>query len=185
MASVRTSTQSFTGIKDIKDDIVLFDKGYACMVIELNAVNFALLSPAEQDAKIVAFAGLLNSLSFPLQIVIRSKKLDISNYLRLLEQQSQKTADEALSLQIRRYRDFVAELVRVNIILDKKFYVVISFSFLEKVRDLGNFEETAKSSLHSKSSSLSAQLARLNLRAKILQRDELVKLFYDLYNERL
>lgn len=185
MATTRTSTQSFTGVKDIKDDVVIFDKGNACLVIELNSVNFALLSPAEQDAKIVAFAALLNSLSFPLQIVIRSKKLDISNYLRLLEQQSQKTTDEAFSLQIKKYRDFVAELVRVNIILDKKFYVVLNFSFLEKVSGLGNFEETAKSSLHTKASSLSAQLARLNLRAKILQRDELIKLFYDLYNERL
>lgn len=182
MARSRTSTQSFTGIKDIREDIVFFEKGHACMVIELNAVNFALLSPIEQDSKIVAFAALLNSLSFPLQVVIRSRKLDISNYLRLLEQQSQKAADENLSLQIRKYRDFVAELVRVNIILDKKFYVVINFSFLEKV--LGDFEEAAKASLHTKAASLKSQLARLNLHARVLQRDELIKLFYDLYNER-
>lgn len=184
MARARTSTQSFTGIKDIKEDIVFFEKGHASLVIELNAVNFSLLSPAEQDAKIYAYASLLNSLSFPLQIVIRSKKLDISNYLRLLEQQGAKTQDETLSLQIKKYRDFVAELVRVNIILDKKFYVVIYFSFLEKVASFGNFEEAAKASLHSKAASLNNQLARLNLRARTLQKDELVRLFYDLYNER-
>lgn len=184
MARGRTSTQNFTGIKDIQEDIVFFGKGHACKVLELNAVNFSLLSPAEQDAKIYAYASLLNSLSFPLQIVIRSKKLDISNYLRLLEQQGAKTKDEAISLQIKKYRDFVAELVRVNIILDKKFYVVIYFSFLEKVASFGNFEETAKASLKSKAASLNNQLARLNLRARTLQKDELVRLFYDLYNER-
>lgn len=184
MARLKTSTQSFTGIKEIKDDIVLFEKGHACLVVELNSVNFALLSPSEQDAKIYAYSALLNSLSFPLQIVIRSKKLDVSNYLRLLEQQAQKTLDENLSSQIRRYRDFVAELVRVNIILDKKFYVVINFSFLEKVSSLGNFEEAAKASLHSKAQSLNNQLARLNLRARTLQKEELARLFYDLYNER-
>lgn len=184
MANKRTSTQSFTGIKKIEGDIAFFEKGHACMVIELNAVNFALLSPVEQDSKIVAFAALLNSLSFPLQIVIRSKKVDITNYLRVLEQQAQKTVDENLSLQIKKYRDFVAELVRVNIILDKKFYVVLNFSFLEKVSGFSNFEETAKANLHTKAASLKAQLARLNLRAKVLQADELTKLFYDLYNER-
>lgn len=184
MARRRTSTQSFTGIKDIKEDIVFFEKGHACKVLELNAVNFSLLSPAEQDAKIYAYSSLLNSLSFPLQIVIRSKKLDISNYLRLLEQHAAKTKDETLSLQIKKYRDFVAELVRVNIILDKKFYVVIYFSFLEKVTSFGNFEESAKASLKSKAASLNNQLARLNLRARTLQKDELVRLFYDLYNER-
>ncbi len=185
MASLKTSTQSFTGIKDIKDDIIFFDKGHACMVVELNAVNFALLSPAEQDAKITAFSGLLNSLSFPLQIVVRSKRLDISNYLRLLELQMQKAQDQNMADQIKRYRDFVAELVKVNIILDKKFYVVVNFSQIENIKSIGNFEDAAKANLHSKATSLENQLGRLNLRARILQKDELTKLFYDLYNERL
>lgn len=184
MKNIKTSTQSFTEIKDIKEDVVLLGNGHACLIIELNAVNFSLLSPAEQDSKIAAFSALLNSLSFPLQIVIRSKKLDISNYLRLLEQQAQKATDESLSLQIRKYRDFVGELVRVNIILDKKFYVVINYSFLEKIGALGNFEEAAKASLHTKAASLNSQLARLNLRAKTLQKEELVRLYYDFYNER-
>lgn len=183
MAKSKKSTQSFTQIKDIKDDIVLFEDKHACLVIELNAVNFSLLSPQEQDAKIAAYAGLLNSLSYPIQIVIRSKRLDISSYLRLLEQQAQKAQDENTSSQIKKYRDFVAELVKVNTILDKKFYIVIYFSYLEKITSFGNFEEVAKANLHSKASSLNSQLSRLNLRARILQKEELTKLFYDLYNE--
>jgi len=184
MARLKTSTQNFTQIKDIQDDIVLFEKGEACLVIELNAVNFSLLSPAEQDAKIFAYAGLLNSLSYPIQIVVRSKKLDISSYLRLLDSYRERTQDETSSSQIKKYRDFVAELVKVNIILDKKFYVVIYYSCLEKITSLGNFAETAKAGLHSKAASLNSQLLRLNLRARTLQKDELIKLFYDLYNEK-
>src|ERR1035437_3399966 len=79
------STQKFIDITDIADDIVILGGGNACLVIEVSATNFALLSPDEQDAKIYAYASLLNSLSFPIQIVIRSKKIDISNYLKLLD----------------------------------------------------------------------------------------------------
>lgn len=184
MSKSKTSTQSFTEIKNIKEDMVIFESGHACLVIELNAVNFSLLSPAEQDAKIFAYASFLNSLSFPVQIVIRSKKLDISSYLRLLEQEAQKSQNEEASNKIKKYRDFVANLVKVNTILDKKFYMVIYYSYLEKLSKLGDFDEAAKAALHSKASSLSSQLARLNLRTKILQKEDLVKLFYDLYNEK-
>lgn len=185
MAKSKTSTQSFTQIKDIKDDIVIFDDNRACMVVELSAVNFSLLSPKEQDAKIYAYAGLLNSLSFPIQIVIRSRRLDISSYLHLLDVEAQKAVRAEASSQIKKYRDFVADLVKVNTILDKKFYIIIYFSFLEKVASLGHFDETAKINLHSKASSLSTQLSRLNLKARIMGRDDLVKLFYEFYNEKL
>lgn len=183
MSRLKTSTQNFTKIKDIKDDVVIFDDNRACVVVELSAVNFSLLSPQEQDAKIFAYAGLLNSLSFPIQIVIRSKRLDISSYLRLLDEEAKKEGDGAVS-QISKYREFVANLVKVNTILDKRFYVVIYFSFLEKVASLGHFEETAKANLHSKASSLASQLARLNLKTRTLGREELIKLYYDFYNEK-
>lgn len=184
MAKSKTSTQGFTQIKDVKEDIVIFDDNHACMVVELSSVNFSLLSPQEQDAKIFAYSGLLNSLSFPIQIVIRSKKLDISSYLKILDGEAQKAKTLEMSSQIKKYREFVTNLVKVNTILDKRFYVVIYFSFLEKVVSFGHFEDAAKTNLHSKASSLSSQLARLNLKAKVLEHDELVKLFYDFYNER-
>lgn len=182
MTKLKTSTQSFTRIKDIKEDVVIFDDNMACMVIELSAVNFSLLSPREQNAKIYAYASLLNSLSFPIQIVIRSKRLDITSYLKLLEDEAKKMGGGTPS-QISKYREFVGNLVKINTILDKRFYIIIYFSFLEKVASLGHFEESAKANLHSKASSLSSQLARLNLKCKILNREELVKLYYDFYNE--
>ena len=77
------STQKFIEITNIADDIVISSGGNACLVIEVSATNFALLSPEEQDAKIYTYASLLNSLSFPIQIVIRSKKLDITNSMLL------------------------------------------------------------------------------------------------------
>ncbi len=181
----KASTQSFTQLKEIQGNVVLFKTNHACLVIELTATNFSLLSPQEQDAKILAFSALLNSLSFPIQIVIRSRKLDISNYLSLLDQEAGKAANSKFSEQIKKYKEFVGQMVKVNTILDKKFYIVIPFSGLENPKAASqNFNGAALAALHSKASSLSSLLQRLNLRARILEEEELVKLFYEVYNER-
>ena len=66
---IHSTTQKFTEIVDFADDIVLLEGGNACMIIEITASNFALLSKREQDSRIVSYAGMLNSLSFPIQIL--------------------------------------------------------------------------------------------------------------------
>jgi hypothetical protein len=70
------STQEHLDIEDIRDDVVLLKNSNAAAVVQTSAVNFDLLSEEEQDAMIFAFASLLNSLTFPIQILIRSKRLD-------------------------------------------------------------------------------------------------------------
>jgi hypothetical protein len=188
------STQKFIEISDIVDDIVITGGGNACLVIDVSATNFALLSPEEQDAKIYAYASLLNSLSFPIQIVIRSRKLDITNYLKLLDDEKVKTQNPALAKQIGLYRDFVKELVKVNTVLDKKFYIIIPYSSLEKGAsgaqsalksnsNQDNFVIGAKASLHSKAESVHTQLRRLNLKARTLDGEQLTKLFYEIFND--
>jgi len=180
----KSTTQKFTEIENIDEDIVILSGKNACLIIEVNATNFALLSKEEQDAKIFSYASLLNSLSFPVQIFIRSKKLDISSYLKLLEAQATQTQNQLLSTQIKLYRDFVRELVKVNTVLDKKFYIVIPYSYLEKgvMASSDSFLNQAKASLDSKAQSVLSQIARLNLRAKPLGKEELIKLFYEIYN---
>ncbi|MGA2911774.1 MAG: hypothetical protein ABSE17_04075 [Candidatus Levyibacteriota bacterium] len=188
------STQKFIEIENIVDDVVISPGGNACLVIEVSATNFALLSPEEQDAKIYAYASLLNSLSFPIQIVIRSKKLDITNYLKLLDVEKDKTPNAALAKQIGLYRDFVKELVKVNTVLDKKFYIVIPYSALEKGASgaratfqtgsgKDNFVVGASAALHSKAESIHTQLRRLNLKARTLDEEQLTKLYYEIFND--
>jgi len=190
----RATTQKFIEIEDIEENAVIFRGGNACSIIEINATNFALLSKEEQDTKIFSYASLLNSLSFPIQILIRSKRLDITSYLKTLDAQAEQSQNPALSSQIKLYRDFVKELVKVNTVLDKKFYIVVPYNFLEKgvgapksankgvLPSKNDFINEAKAALRSKTESLHAQLARLNLRAKTLEKEELVKLFYEIYN---
>jgi hypothetical protein len=188
-AQKNTTTQSFIEIEDIVDTIVLFSGGQACMIIEVIATNFALQSSEDQQVKILSYASLLNSLSFPIQITILSRKLDISSYITLLDKESEQTHNQMLSEHIKLYKNFISELVRVNTVLDKKFYLTISFSVLEKgatgvsnVKDKNALIMDAKNLLYSKSQSVFQELTRIGLQAKVLGRPELIQLFHDIYN---
>lgn len=189
-----SSTQKFIAVVDVVDDIVITSGGNACLVIEVQATNFALLSADEQDAKIYSYAALLNSLSFTIQIIIRSKRLNVSSYLKLLEKEKIASTNPRLAEQIGLYKEFVEQLVKINTILDKKFYIVIPYSSLEKgltgaKEQVGAsssqsfFLVGAKASLHSKAESLHTQLRRLNLKAETLTKERLVKVFYEIFND--
>jgi hypothetical protein len=183
------STQRFIEVEDIQENIVMLAGGNACLVIEVQAVNFALLSRDEQAGKIAAYAQLLNSLTFPIQILIRNNKVDISSYLKLLESEVKKTTNEKLALQISLYHDFIQEIFKVNTVLDKKFYLIIPYSALEKTAGQamkgGNNFALAKNALLGKSETLLSQFARLSLAARVLDKGELVKLFYEIFNENI
>ncbi|SRR5258708_4653713 len=194
------STQKFTEIQDIIDDIVLLTNGNACTIIEVQASNFALLSDDEQQSKLIAYANLINSLSFPIQILIRNRPVDLSSYIRLLDDEEKKQLTQSpsnfqqkgIASPIGLYKEFIRQLISVNTVLDKKFYIIISYSYLEsgttatasfvKGNDKNLFLTAAKASLQTKSVSLHSQLARLSLRAETLTKEALVKLFYDIYN---
>ncbi len=190
------STQGFTEILDIREDIVLMKGGNACLVIEIQATNFALLSAEEQDAKVFGYAGLLNSLSLPIQIVIQSKQVDILPYIDSLGVAAKTTTNPKLAQDILRYKDFVEKLVTSTSVLDKQFFIIISYSLLEegisggltkitetKTTNLDDFFISAKAGLHTKAESLLSQIDRMNLRAKSLEKDALIQLFHSIYNQ--
>lgn len=190
-----SSTQHFTEVLDIREDIVLLAGGNACIVLELQAVNFALLSSDEQSAKVFGYASLLNSLSFPVQILMRSKKIDIMPYVDSLSEAATKTTNTKLADSISKYKDFVKQLVTTAVVLDKKFYMIISYSFLEEgvgsiakighnnPSDMNDFFIRAKASLHTKAESLLSQIDRMAIRVKIVEKDALINLFHDMFNE--
>ena len=181
----KATTQKFIEILDIVDDVVILASGNACSIIEVQATNFALLSQEEQNVRVLSYSSLLNSLSFPIQVFIRSKKIDISSYLRLLDEEVQKSQNQLLREQIKLYKDFVQELVKVNAVLDKKFYIAIPYTGLESgiLGSRDNFLLSAKAKLATKAESLHAMLRRMNLSAKTLSKEGLVKLFHEIYNE--
>lgn len=195
--AIKSTTQEFVGIEDIKDDLVILKDGSCCLILKVTAINFGLLSEAEQDAIIYAYAGLLNSLSFSIQIVIRSKRKDITTYLNLLKQQEEEQLSAPLKQQIGKYRQFVENTVKVNNVLDKKFYIIIPFSLLETGAGAATsmlsrkkglpypksyILERAKTNLYPKRDHLLRQLNRLGVRTNQLTTPELIQLFYDIFN---
>lgn len=197
-APITASTQEHLDIEDIRDNIVILKDGSCCLLLQTTAVNFSLLSEAEQDAIIYAYAGLLNSLTFPIQIVITSQKKNIANYLALLNSQKQKITNPLLKLQLEKYHAYIQKTVAENEVLDKKFYLVIPFSSLElgiastltssfKKKsglpyDKATILTKAKNSLIPKRDHLIKQLTRIGLKAKQLATPDLIKLFFSYYN---
>ena len=53
-------------------------------VLEVSPINFSLKAEEEQEAIIERFAGLIRSLSFPLQILVRNQRLDLAPYIHRL-----------------------------------------------------------------------------------------------------
>lgn len=184
-----STTQKFIGIEDIFEEVVILPGGQACSVIEVMATNFSLQSTEEQEARIFSYASLLNSLSTSIQILIISRKLDISSYVRLLEDEARRARTPSFASHINAYKNFISEIIQKNTVLDKKFYVIVPFSFLEKgASAVGNLTDKksvlgdARSVLRSKTKIISQELLRVGLKSKVLGRDELIHLYYEIYN---
>lgn len=189
-APVKASTQTFIEIEEIKDDVLLMKDFSAAVVIEVGAVNFWLLSAEEQSSIIYAYAGLLNSLSFPVQILILSNKMDISSYLEYLGDKINKQKNELIMSRLVSYRDFVKNIIKKNTVLEKRFFFVVPFSPLElgmAGANIGGLNKDyviarAKTSLYPKRDHLIRLLSKIGLRASSMQKQALVELFYNLYN---
>ncbi len=187
---VKASTQTFVEIEEIKDDIVLLKDYSAVVVIEVGAVNFWLLSQEEQTAMVYAYSGFLNSLSFPTQILILSKKMDISSYLDYLETKITKQPVELIKTRLTSYCEFIKNVVKKNSVMEKRFFFAIPFSPLEMGVSGVNSKNLnkeyvisrAKTSLYPKRDHLVRLLSKIGLRTTILQKQELVELFFNLYN---
>lgn len=196
---IRASTQQFTEVETIDHDIIMYTNGSCSLIISATAVNFGLLSEKEQDAIIYAYAGLLNSLSFPIEVLIRTQHKDVTAYLKLLETQEQSQKNPKLAKSIHSYRLFVAATVKEKDVLDKKFYIVIPFSYLElgastSVLFGGSKKaglpyprtyifERAQNVLIPKRDQLVRLLNRIGLQAKQLTSQQLVKFLFDIYNQ--
>jgi len=196
---IRASTQSFTEMETVDHDMAMFTDGSCAMVVTATAVNFGLLSEKEQDAIIYAYAGLLNSLSFPIEILIRTQHKDVTAYLKILEDAEKKQKNPKLAASMHSYRQFVAATVKEKDVLDKKFYLVLPFSYIElgtsakvllggsKSRGLPfprpYIFERALTVLTPKKDHVIRLLNRLGLQARQLENEQLVRLFFEIYNQ--
>ena len=169
----KASTQQHLDFDDMTDDLIIFKTGWVALVMTTTAVNFDLLSEAEQDATIYAYGAFLNSLTFPVQILIRSKKADITAYFNSLAEAEKAQPNPDLKRQIQKYEDFIQSVVQQKAVLDKKFYLIDN-GFIGALSN--------KAALFPKRDHIIKQMARLGLTTRQLTTKELIELFYDIYN---
>lgn len=196
------STKNLVDIADIVDNVVLLKNGSLRTVIEVSSINFELRSEGEQVAILQNFQRFLNSTDFPLQIVVNSRKLDIKDYVKLIDQSTESLASELLKIQAVEYSNFIKELADLSNIMSKKFYIVVPFYVFETPSKTGIMNsiksiikpsnvakqikpeqlETYRNQLLQRVELVFDGLVGLGLKTRLLEGPELMNLYYDLYN---
>lgn len=200
--NVEASTQTHLKIAEIKDNTLVLKDGSVRAILSVSSVNFELLSEQEQNSIIYSYQDFLNSLDFPIQISIRSKRLDIEGYLTRMTEIANNQADPRIKQQTFDYIDFVASFVEYSDIMEKDFFIIIPH---EPTRTKQNFFQRFMSQLNPSDNSLDYRIRQQEfsaLRKTLNQRvsavtnaltsaglyvnrintHELIQLFYEVYN---
>lgn len=197
MAEKHTATQDFVPVRDVKDGVLMLKNGQMCMVLLASTINFALKSADEQEAILRQFQAFLNTIDFSLQFHVQSRRLDINPYLDLLRGRENKQDNDLMRIQLREYIDFVGTFATEVDIMTKSFFVVVPYtpitaSFASGLSSiLGSrsaqaptetrFEEQ-RLQLEQRVTVVKQGLERIGVRTVPLGNDELVELFYHIFN---
>jgi len=192
------STQNFLEIAEIKEGTLVLKIGQIRSVLMVSSANFALKSADEQQATIFQFQSFLNSLDFPLQIVVQSRRLNITGYLDMLKTLEQNQQNQLLKEQTADYRAFVEKLISGSSIMAKNFFVVVPFSLAEviggvqkekqKAKKTGRLTENQfqrmKSQLWQRMEFVALGLRRTGLKVVPLNTEELIELFWSWHHPK-
>lgn len=193
-------TAQYLDIAEIRDDVVIMKDGTLRAVLLTSSINFALKSNEEQEAVIQAYMQFLNSMEYPIQIVIQSRRMNIDNYLARLHDTERTQQNELLRAQIGDYINFIQELVSLGDIMSKKFYVVVPYNPLsdkkkgffaragELVRPAISIKlqekvfADRKSALMSRVGHVQTSLGSMSVQGVMLDTQSLIELYYNCYN---
>lgn len=191
------STQQFLEIDQIKEGVVVLRNKSLRGIIMVSSLNFALKSEEEQNAIIYQFQEFLNSLDFSLEIVVQSRRLNITGYLDKLKELEKTQENELLKIQIAEYQKFIRDLIAGGAIMSKNFFVVVPFSLVElpgieatkgllKRGEAGAMTEEyfqrAKTQLWQRMEFTALGLRRCGLQCIPLNTTELIELFWSQYH---
>jgi len=188
-------TQSLLPIKQIRDGIIILRDNTLRGILMVSSVNFDLRSSEEQEAIIYQFQNFLNSLDFSCQILVNSRKINITGYLEKLKQIEEKQENELLQNQIREYRNFIAQLVEGGSIMNKAFYLIVPFYLAEKKKSaIFQFQgmpqlteelfQQYKVQLYQRMEFLALGLRRCALWAMPLNTEEIIELLWSYYHPK-
>lgn len=199
----KNSTQQFMPFSEIHDDVVIMKDGSLRAVLLVSSINFALKGQEEQEALIASYVSFLNTLSFPLQIVIQSRPLNLDNYLADLKTKEKQQTNQLLRVQIADYHDFLRDLLDLGEIMTKKFYVTVPYSqsgedkktFWQRLMDVflvariislskSNFAKQ-KDELMRRVDLVVSGLSSMGLAVVQLDTQSLIELIYNSYNPQI
>ncbi len=201
--SFAASTQRFLPIGEIRDDTVLLKNGGFRAVVKVNAVNFNLKSEIEQQGIIAGYQSFVNTLLFPIQIFVRSSRLNIDPYIKKLREQANKHTSELLKNQTFDYANFMEKLVNVAEIMQKGYYIIIPVDsqtksqrgILSRFVDWLNVDDTKARALQrhrdfqtygkvlrDRVTLIQSGLETIGITIKRLNTGELTQLYYSIYN---
>ena len=170
------SARSQIGIKEVRDNILVLPDGRYRTVLQTSSLNFELQSEEEQDALVDTFQSFLNSLTSPVQILIRVRELDIDRYLEDFESSRTDETVEVYREQFKDYSGFIRKLVAGNKILSRRFYLVVPYN-----DTTGDFQ-VVKAQLSMETEIIIKGLEKLGMTARSLPGLEILDLFYGFYN---
>lgn len=200
MASSGVATQQFVPIERVRDGIIVLKNGELRSILITSSLNLSLKSEDEQQAILLQFQNLLNSLDFPIQLFVQSRRLNIQPYLELLESRQTQVKEDLLKIQIHEYIGFISKFAEETNIMTKHFFVVIPYmpSILNSsgksggLFSFGNSEtgggkdqdsfDAARIQLEQRTATVMQGMQRFGLRAQKLGTEEVVELFYKLFN---
>ena len=205
MAINAKSSQEFVPIKEVQNGIIILKDGGLRAVLIASSLNLSLKSSEEQSAIINEFQNFLNSLDFPVQIAMQSRRLDIRPYILSLESRVKDQVEPLMKIQTKEYMEFIKSFTDEVNIMTKTFFIVVAYTpaiiktdgmvegllgngstkrqvaATKKAVDLASFEEK-RSQLDQRVGVIISGLGRVGIRTSQLKTDQIVELFYKTFN---
>lgn len=140
-ATNQNSTQNTLLISEIRDNLVILKDGSFRTVVACESINFDLMSSREREGVEYSYQNFLNSLNFPIQVLIRSQRVDIGPYIERLEGIRRAQDNMLLNVLMDDYINFIDALSQEANIMDKSFFIVVPYF---PAGDLTNVRDQAK-----------------------------------------
>lgn len=200
MPPQKNTTQSFVPLRDIKDNVVILKNGQLNMILLASSINFALKSGDEQEAILRQFQSFLNTIDFSIQFYVQSRRLNIQPYLDLLAGREEAQDNDLMKIQLREYMQFVKTFTTEVDVMTKSFFVVVPYTPVAAnlQSNLGGFKELIggkkdvyfddknfaehKLQLEQRVALVEQGLSSVGSRTILLQNEELVEMYYHIFN---
>jgi hypothetical protein len=176
-SKTRDSSRSQIAIQGVRDGILILPNNQYRAVLHVSSLNFELKSEEEQDAIIDTYESFLNSVGTSLQILIRTREIDMDKYLEDLTERLDGETEPVYRKQLKNYDEFIRSLITTNKILTRHFYLIIPYVAGKKT----DFE-LVQEQLNLKLDIVAKGMTRIGMHTRELSSLEILDLFYSFYN---